>query len=231
MALQLRLLLTSGTAFAVATVLGARGTALRRPGTVIVTSESGQTIGFNRPARSTRPSGTWPPRRWRPGKTSWNGWKSITRRPATSACPADQPGHPRHPGTSRRPMFGNALRYLDSGAATALAIGTCGVSGHAVIGADGVAGWFRRPELPARSSPTPGPCSAPAAKCTRPAAWTAKQAAPASRSGCSLTPAGDTRPGRIIRDNSSLSLIIRWLACGNAPGTLALATRGLPARE
>jgi len=47
-------------------------------------------------------------------------------------------------------VFGNALRYLDSGAATVLAIGTCGVSGHAVIGADGVAGRLSRPELPAQ---------------------------------------------------------------------------------
>jgi len=52
-ALQLRLLLTSGTSFAIATVLSARGTALRRLGTVVVTSQSGQAIGFNpgRPAR------------------------------------------------------------------------------------------------------------------------------------------------------------------------------------
>jgi hypothetical protein len=47
-------------------------------------------------------------------------------------------------------MFGSALRYLDSGAATVLVIGTCGVSGHAVIGADRLAGRLGRPELPAQ---------------------------------------------------------------------------------
>ncbi len=47
-------------------------------------------------------------------------------------------------------MFGSALRYLDSGAATVLAIGICGVSGHVVIGADRVAGRLSWPELPAQ---------------------------------------------------------------------------------
>jgi xanthine dehydrogenase accessory factor len=46
-ALQLRLLLISNTSFAIATVVGACGTALRRPGTVVVISQSGQTVGFN----------------------------------------------------------------------------------------------------------------------------------------------------------------------------------------
>ena len=47
------------------------------------------------------------------------------------------------------PVFASALRYLDSGAATVLAVGTRGVSGHVVIGADHVAGWLSLPELPA----------------------------------------------------------------------------------
>jgi hypothetical protein len=46
-ALQPRLILNSGTSFAIATVVGAHGTALRRPGTVVVISQSGQTIGVN----------------------------------------------------------------------------------------------------------------------------------------------------------------------------------------
>jgi XdhC/CoxI family protein len=46
-ALQLRLMLNSGTSFAIATVVGAHGTALRRPGTVVVISQSGETIGVN----------------------------------------------------------------------------------------------------------------------------------------------------------------------------------------
>ena len=36
MVLQLRFMVNSGTSFAIATVLGAHGTALRRPGTVVV---------------------------------------------------------------------------------------------------------------------------------------------------------------------------------------------------
>ena len=48
------------------------------------------------------------------------------------------------------PMFGSALRYLDNGAATVLVTGTCGISGHAVIGADRVAGRLSWPELPAQ---------------------------------------------------------------------------------
>lgn len=46
-ALQLRVILTTGTSFAIATVVGAHGTVLRQPGTVLVISESGETIGFN----------------------------------------------------------------------------------------------------------------------------------------------------------------------------------------
>jgi len=48
------------------------------------------------------------------------------------------------------PMFGSALRYLDSGAATVLVTGIRGISGHAVIGADRVAGRLGWPELPAQ---------------------------------------------------------------------------------
>jgi hypothetical protein len=48
------------------------------------------------------------------------------------------------------PTFGSALRFLDSGAATVLVTGTCGISGHAVIGADRVAGRLSWPELPAQ---------------------------------------------------------------------------------
>ena len=46
-ALQLRLMLDGGISFAIATVVDTRGSALRRPGTVVVISEQGQTIGFN----------------------------------------------------------------------------------------------------------------------------------------------------------------------------------------
>jgi XdhC and CoxI family len=47
LALPLRLMLSTGTSVAIATVVSARGPVLRPPGTVLVTSKSGQTIGFN----------------------------------------------------------------------------------------------------------------------------------------------------------------------------------------
>jgi xanthine dehydrogenase accessory factor len=47
-ALQLRLLLHRGISFALATVLGVQGVALRRIGAVLVATESGESIGFNR---------------------------------------------------------------------------------------------------------------------------------------------------------------------------------------
>lgn len=46
-ALQLPLLLNGGFSLAIATTVGTHGTLLRQPGTVLVISESGQTIGFN----------------------------------------------------------------------------------------------------------------------------------------------------------------------------------------
>jgi len=46
-ALQLRLLLSCGTPLAIATIVGTRGTVIRRPGTVLAVSQAGQTIGFN----------------------------------------------------------------------------------------------------------------------------------------------------------------------------------------
>src|SRR5262249_25442415 len=53
-------------------------------------------------------------------------------------------------GRAGGPGVGSALRYLDSGAATVPVTGTCGISGHAVIGADRVAGRLSGPEWPAR---------------------------------------------------------------------------------
>ncbi len=43
---------------------------------------------------------------------------------------------------------GAMLRYLDSGAAAVLIIGTCGAAGSAVVGADRAAGQPGRPSLP-----------------------------------------------------------------------------------
>ena len=150
-ALQLRLMLTSGTSAAIATVVGAGGTALRRPGTVVIISQSGQTIGFN-------PAGAL---------------DGAIRALAAEALATGQDRLERldidHEAASYiglsggvsldihatrvpdgDPMFDSALRYLDSGAATVLVLGTRGVSGHAVIGADRVAGRLSWPELPAQ---------------------------------------------------------------------------------
>ena len=46
-ALPLRLLLGRGPWLAIATVVGARGAVVRRPGTVLAVTEAGQIIGFN----------------------------------------------------------------------------------------------------------------------------------------------------------------------------------------
>jgi xanthine dehydrogenase accessory factor len=150
-AVQLRFMLNSGTSFAIATVVGARGTALRRPGTVVVISQSGQTIGFN-------PAGPL---------------DGAVRELAAEALTTGQDRLERleidHEAASYiglsggvsldvhatrvragDPVFSSALRYLGNGTATVLAIGTCGVSGHAVISADRVAGGLSWPELPAQ---------------------------------------------------------------------------------
>jgi hypothetical protein len=50
-ALQLRLLLSRGISLAIATVVGARGAVIRRPGTVLVVTEARQTVGSTRPGR------------------------------------------------------------------------------------------------------------------------------------------------------------------------------------
>ena len=150
-ALQLRLLLTSGIPFAIATVLGARGPALRRPGTVVVTSQSGQAIGFN-------PAGPLDAAiKDLAAKALATGQDQLERLEIDheAASYIGLSGGVRLDIHATRvpagdPMFGTALRYLDSGTATVLAIGTCGVSRHAVIGPDRVVGRLSRPELPAQ---------------------------------------------------------------------------------
>ena len=151
MALQLRLMLTSGTSVAIATVVGAGGTPLRRPGTVVVVSQSGETLGVS-------PVGPLDG-----AITDLAAEALATGQDRLERLAIDHEAA-SYIGLSGRvsldihatrvpagdPMFASALRYLDSGAATVLVIGTCGVSGHAVIGADHVAGWLSWPELPAR---------------------------------------------------------------------------------
>jgi len=149
-ALRLRLMLTSETSVAIATVVGTGGTALRRPGTVVVAGESGQTIGFN-------PAGPLDGAiRDLAAEVLATGQDRLERLDIdheaasyiglSGAVSLDVHATRVRAGD---PAFGSALRYLDSGAATVLALGTCGVSGHAVIGADRVAGRLSWPELPA----------------------------------------------------------------------------------
>jgi xanthine dehydrogenase accessory factor len=150
-AVQLRILLNSGSSFAIATVLGTRGTALRRPGTVVVVSESGQTIGVNPAGPLDRAIRDLAAEALRTGQDRL-GRLEIDHEAASYIGLCGGVGLEVHATWVRAGdlMFSSALRYLDSGAATVLVIGTCGVSGHAVIGADRVAGRLSRPELPAQ---------------------------------------------------------------------------------
>lgn len=149
-ALRLRLMLSS-TSIAIATVVTAHGTVLRPPGTVVVIGESGETIGFNRAGPldgairdlAAQALATGRDRLQRleiePDAASYiglSGGASLDVH-ATRVRAGD-------------PVFGSALRYLDSRAATVLVTGTCGISGHAVIGADRVVGRLSWPELPAQ---------------------------------------------------------------------------------
>jgi xanthine dehydrogenase accessory factor len=150
-AVLLQLMLNSGTSFAIATVVSARGTALRRPGTVVVISQSGQTIGFN-PAGPL--AGAIKDLAAEALTTGQDRLERLEIYPEAASYIglADGVSLDVHATRVRAgdPMFSSALRYLGNGAATVLAIGTRGVSGHAVIGADRVAGGLSWPELPAQ---------------------------------------------------------------------------------
>jgi xanthine/CO dehydrogenase XdhC/CoxF family maturation factor len=150
-ALQLRLMLNGGTSFAIATVVGAYGTALRRPGTVVVISQSGETIGVNPAGPLDRAITDLAATVLTTGQDRLDRL-DIDHEAASYIGLSGGVSLDVHATWVRAgdPMFGGVLRYLDSGAATVLVIGTCGVSGHAVIGADRLAGRLGRPELPAQ---------------------------------------------------------------------------------
>jgi xanthine/CO dehydrogenase XdhC/CoxF family maturation factor len=150
-ALQLRLMLNSGISFAIATVVDARGTALRRSGTVVVISEPGQTIGFNPAGPLDEAIRTLAAEALTTGQDRLERLE-IDQEAASYIGLSGGVSLDVHATRVRAgdPMFGRALRYLDSGAATVLALGTCGVAGHAVIGAECVAGRLSWPELPAQ---------------------------------------------------------------------------------
>jgi xanthine dehydrogenase accessory factor len=150
-ALRLRLILTSGTSVAIATVVGAGGTALRRPGTVVVVSESGETLGFNPAGPLDGAIRDLADQVLTAGQDRLERL-DIDHEAASYIGLSGEVSLDIHATRVRAgdPAFGSALRYLDSGAATVLAVGTRSVSGHAVIGADRVAGRLSWPELPAQ---------------------------------------------------------------------------------
>lgn len=149
-ALQMRLLLSRGISLAIATIVGGRGAAVRQPGSVLVVTEAGESIGFN-------PAG--------PLDRAIRGLAV-----GVLACGQDRLEHLRidkdaaaYIGYSGEigldvhvmhvrgadPAFASVLRYLDSGAAAVLIIGTRGTAGCAVVGADRVVGQLGRCALPA----------------------------------------------------------------------------------
>lgn len=148
-ALQLRLLLSRGIPVAIATVVGARGTEVRRPGTVVVITGSGQAIGFN-------PAGPLDGAiRDLAAKALTTGRAQLQRleidKDAASyiglAGDVSLDVHAMHVPAGD-PAFGGALRHLDSGAAAVMVIGTRGLSGYAVIGADRITADPSWPQLP-----------------------------------------------------------------------------------
>lgn len=149
-ALQLRLLLRSGTPFAIATVVGAYGTMLRQPGTVLVISESGETIGYSPAGPLDGAMRDLATEVLATGHDRLE-WLEIDQDAASYiglSGGASLDVHATRVSASD-PAFGSALCYLDSGAATVLVTGTCGVSGHAVIGPDRITGRLSWPGLPA----------------------------------------------------------------------------------
>jgi hypothetical protein len=148
-ALQLRLLLSRGTSLAIATVVAARGPVVRQPGTVLVLTEAGQTIGFD-------PAGPLDGAiRDLAAEALATGQDRLEclRIEADAAAYIGRSGQISLEVHAMRmdaadPTFGAMLRYLDSGMAAVLVIGTCGATGSAVVGADRVAGPASRPGLP-----------------------------------------------------------------------------------
>jgi xanthine/CO dehydrogenase XdhC/CoxF family maturation factor len=148
-ALQLRLLLGLGTSLAIATVLCAQGAAIRRTGTVLAVSTSGQTIGFN-PAGpldgAIRKLAT---------EALLTGQERLERLEIdaeaasyiglTGGVALDVHAASVHAGD---PVFSNTLRHLDRGDAAVIIIGTRGVSGYAEVGPAHVAGSLGWAALP-----------------------------------------------------------------------------------
>jgi xanthine dehydrogenase accessory factor len=131
--------------------VGTRGTALLRPGTVVTLSESGQAIGVTPAGPLDGAMTDLAAEALRTGRDRLArldiDHEAVSYIGLSGGVSLDVHATRVRAGD---PMFGSALRYLDSGAATVLAIGIRGVSGHVVIGPDRVAGRLSWPELPAR---------------------------------------------------------------------------------
>jgi xanthine dehydrogenase accessory factor len=148
-ALGLRLLLHRGISFALATVVGVRGVAVRSIGAVLAAAESGESIGF-RPdgcldraiqelATEVLSSGAEQVRRY-----------EIDEEAASYVGLSGMVGLDVHVMRvmAGDPGFDGVLRCLDSPAATVVVIGTRGVSGYVAVGPDRVAGRLSWAELP-----------------------------------------------------------------------------------
>jgi len=149
-ALQLRLWLSLGTSFAVAKVVGAQGAAVRRAGTVMALSRSGQTIGFNPAGCLDGAIRTLAAAVLSTGQDRLERLDIDTSAASyigLSGCVSLQVHITRVEAADT--AFGDALRYLDSGGARVVITGIHGVSGCAVLGAGHVAGSLSWPELPA----------------------------------------------------------------------------------
>jgi xanthine dehydrogenase accessory factor len=149
LALELRLWLSRGTSVAIATVLGAHGGISRGPGTVVAVSESGDTIGA-RPggpldgaiedlAADVLSEGTARIEHFEIDEDA-AAYIGLAG-PVTVDAQAARIG-------AGDPEFTSMLRFLDSGSATVVAIGTRGASGYAVIGRDRSLGRLGWPQLP-----------------------------------------------------------------------------------
>ena len=184
-ALPLRLLLNRGLSLAIATVVGAYGRLPRRPGTVLVISESGETIGFHPGGpldRAIRDLAT---------ETLATGQDRLER----LEIDEDAASYIGISGgvsldihatrvQARDPVLARALRHLGSGETTVAVVGTRGISGSAVIGPNMSPGTSAGPNCHRHSSRTHGPCWEAAAWFAGPTAQTVKEAVPPSRSGC-----------------------------------------------
>ena len=149
MALQLRSLLHRDISFALATVVGAQGVALRKVGAVMVASETGASIGVNRDGCLDRAI------RELAAQVLLTGADRLER----YEIDEDAAGYIGLSGKisldvhAMRVAAGDRgiddmLRYLDSQAEAVVVIGTRGAPGYAAVGPDQVVGRLSSAGLP-----------------------------------------------------------------------------------